>query len=125
MACRLQEPFGPEIILVLPKTTEGWLEHKAMDGARHRLLHELWKADRYKRLGVYYPVTAGGKPIYVHAKILTMDDKLLRVGSSNLNNRSMSFDTECDRGGSDRPVPGQRKCAIRSWRFAEILFVNI
>ena len=25
-----------------------------------------------------------------------MDDNLLRVGSSNLNNRSMSFDTECD-----------------------------
>ena len=51
---------APEIILVLPKTTEGWLEHKAMDGARHRLLHQLWKADLYKRLGVYYPVTAGG-----------------------------------------------------------------
>ena len=96
MARRLREPAGPEIVLVLPKTTEGWLEHKAMDGARHRLLYELWKADTHKRLGVYYPVTAGGEPIYVHAKILTMDDKLLRVGSSNLNNRSMSFDTECD-----------------------------
>ncbi|MDP3692892.1 phospholipase D-like domain-containing protein [Bradyrhizobium sp.] len=96
MGRRLQEPDGPEIILVLPETTEGWLEHKVMDGARHRLLHELWKADRHQRFGVYYPVTAGGKPIYVHAKILTMDDRLLRVGSSNLNNRSMSFDTECD-----------------------------
>ena len=110
MACRLQEPGGPEITLVLPKTTEGWLEHKAMDGARHRLLHQLWKADRYKRLGVYYPVTAGGKPIYVHAKILTMDDKLLRVGSSNLNNRSMSFDTECDLAvEATGPSLGQRK----------------
>ena len=96
MARRLREPHGPEIILVLPKTTEGWLEHKAMDGARYKLLQELWKADKDKRLGVYYPVTAGGQPIYVHAKILTMDDEVLRVGSSNLNNRSMSFDTECD-----------------------------
>ena len=25
-----------------------------------------------------------------------IDDRLLRVGSSNLNNRSMGFDTECD-----------------------------
>ena len=41
MACRLQEPGGPEIILVLPKTTEGWLEHKAMDGARLKLLRML------------------------------------------------------------------------------------
>ncbi len=87
--------IGPEIVLVLPKTTEGWLEHKAMDGAR-QATRRLWKADRYKRFGVYYPVAAGGKPIYVHAKILTIDDRLLRVGSSNLNNRSMSFDTECD-----------------------------
>jgi phosphatidylserine/phosphatidylglycerophosphate/cardiolipin synthase-like enzyme len=25
-----------------------------------------------------------------------LDDRLLRVGSSNLNNRSMGFDSECD-----------------------------
>lgn len=96
IASRLQEANGPEIILVLPKTTEGWLEHKVMDGARRKLLHLLWKADRNKRFGVFYPVTTGDKPIYVHAKILIVDDRLLRVGSSNLNNRSMSFDTECD-----------------------------
>ena len=41
-------------------------------------------------------MTAAGRPIYVHAKILVVDDRLLRVGSSNLNNRSMGFDTECD-----------------------------
>jgi phosphatidylserine/phosphatidylglycerophosphate/cardiolipin synthase-like enzyme len=32
----------------------------------------------------------------VHAKIMVIDDMLLRVGSSNLNNRSLSFYTECD-----------------------------
>ncbi|HEX6413305.1 MAG TPA: phospholipase D-like domain-containing protein [Burkholderiales bacterium] len=32
----------------------------------------------------------------MHAKIMVIDDRLLRVGSSNLNNRSMGFDTECD-----------------------------
>lgn len=96
MARRLREPDGPEIVIVLPESTEGWLEHKAMDGARSKLLHMLWRADLHKRLGVFYPVTAGGEPIYVHAKIMVIDDRLLRVGSSNLNNRSMGFDTECD-----------------------------
>ena len=67
-----------------------------MDGARLKLLHMLWRADRHKRFGVFYPVTAKGTPIYVHAKIMVIDDWLLRVGSSNLNNRSMGFDTECD-----------------------------
>ncbi|NKX87086.1 phospholipase D-like domain-containing protein [Nocardia coubleae] len=96
IAARLREPDGPEIVLVLPRHADGWLEQLAMDGARRRLLHLLWKADTEQRLGVYYPVTADGAPIYVHAKVLVVDDRLLRVGSSNLNNRSMGFDTECD-----------------------------
>jgi phosphatidylserine/phosphatidylglycerophosphate/cardiolipin synthase-like enzyme len=45
---------------------------------------------------VYWPVTDEGTPIYVHAKVLVVDDRLLRIGSSNLNNRSMGFDSECD-----------------------------
>ncbi|MGC0362628.1 phosphatidylserine/phosphatidylglycerophosphate/cardiolipin synthase-like enzyme [Rhodococcus sp. 27YEA15] len=96
MAARLAEPDGPEIVLVIPRNADGWLEQKAMDGARHDLLHLLWAADAHDRFGVFYPVTESGEPIYVHAKVLVMDDRLLRIGSSNLNNRSMGFDTECD-----------------------------
>jgi phospholipase D1/2 len=32
----------------------------------------------------------------VHSKVMIVDDRLLRVGSANLNNRSMGTDTECD-----------------------------
>ena len=32
----------------------------------------------------------------VHAKVMVVDDTFLRVGSANLNNRSMGTDTECD-----------------------------
>ena len=95
-AQRLREPHGPEIVIILPETADGWLEKKAMDGARQKLLHILWRADVHRHLGVFYPVTDAGKAIYVHAKIMVIDDRLLRVGSSNLNNRSMGFDTECD-----------------------------
>lgn len=96
IARRLGEENGPDIVLVIPRNADGWLEQKAMDGARHKLLHMLWKADIHDRFGVFHPVTAEGAPIYVHAKVLVMDDRLLRIGSSNLNNRSMGFDTECD-----------------------------
>ncbi len=96
LARRLSEAEGPEIVLVLPKTTEGWLEEKTMGGARYKLSHLLWRSDVYGRCGIYYPVTKDSVPIYVHAKIMVVDDILLRVGSSNLNNRSMGFDTECD-----------------------------
>lgn len=96
ICARLQEEDGPEIILVLPRNAEGWLRQKAMDGARVRMLEHIWAHDPHGRFAAYYPVTASEQPIYVHAKILVMDEGLIRVGSSNLNNRSMGFDTECD-----------------------------
>ncbi len=96
IAERLAEADGPEFVIVLPQKAEGWLRQKAMDGARERLLNYLWANDPHGRLAAYYPVTQEGAAIYVHAKVLIVDDWLIRVGSSNLNNRSMGFDTECD-----------------------------
>jgi phosphatidylserine/phosphatidylglycerophosphate/cardiolipin synthase-like enzyme len=96
LAARLSEDDGPEIVIVLPRSSESPLEQQAMDSARHLLIQVLWAADDHHRLGVYWPVTDRGAPIYVHSKVLVVDDRLLRVGSSNLNNRSMGFDSECD-----------------------------
>jgi hypothetical protein len=56
-------------------------------------LHE---HDPHDRLRLYHPFTAGGQPIYVHAKVTVVDDEVLRVGSSNFNNRSLRLDSECD-----------------------------
>lgn len=67
-----------------------------MDSARARLFEALKARDVHGRLRIYHPFTTRGVPIYVHAKILIVDDRLIRVGSSNMNNRSMRLDTECD-----------------------------
>jgi len=67
-----------------------------MGSARAILVRELADVAAKDRFRIYHPVAAGGAPIYVHAKIMIIDDTLLRVGSSNLNNRSMGFDTEAD-----------------------------
>ncbi|HZC51872.1 MAG TPA: phospholipase D-like domain-containing protein [Mycobacterium sp.] len=96
LAARLREVDGPEIAIVIPRRGNNPLERGTMDSARHRLIQVLWAADEHRRLGVYWPVTDGGAPIYVHSKVLVIDDRLLRIGSSNLNNRSMGFDSECD-----------------------------
>jgi uncharacterized membrane protein YdjX (TVP38/TMEM64 family) len=32
----------------------------------------------------------------VHSKLMVVDDRILRIGSANLNNRSMGADSECD-----------------------------
>lgn len=96
LAARLHEADGPEIVIVLPRRGNNPLERGTMDSARHRLIQELWAADEHRRLGVYWPVTDGDAPIYIHSKVLVVDDRLLRIGSSNINNRSMGFDSECD-----------------------------
>jgi phosphatidylserine/phosphatidylglycerophosphate/cardiolipin synthase-like enzyme len=96
IAARLDEPDGPEIVIINPVKAEGWLEPIAMDTARARLIEALQNRDRYDRLRIYHPVTRGGNAIYVHAKVTIIDGEILRIGSSNFNNRSMRLDTECD-----------------------------
>ena len=96
IACRLEQTDGPEVVLVNPVSSHGWLEPIAMDTARARLFEALRRLDRHGRLRLYHPVTASGEAIYVHAKLMVVDDEVLHVGSSNMNNRSMRLDTECD-----------------------------
>ncbi|MEW6394986.1 MAG: phospholipase D-like domain-containing protein [Pseudomonadota bacterium] len=96
IAERLREADGPEIVVINSKRARGWVEEKAMGAARRRLLGYLRSADHHGRFRIYSPVTPAGAPIYVHAKVLVVDDRILRIGSANLNNRSMGFDTECD-----------------------------
>ncbi len=96
IAKRLAEPDGPEFVIVNPLTVEGWVEEEVMTPARTKLVQTLQKADPNGRLRVYTPVTRDGCDIYVHSKITIVDGELLRVGSANLNNRSMGLDSECD-----------------------------
>ena len=105
IAKRLAEPEGPEFVLINPTTSDNWLGTLAMDTARARLAEAMRRHDTYGRFRIYHPVTTKGQPIYVHAKLMVIDDHYLRVGSSNINNRSMRFDQECDvaleAGGSE------------------------
>lgn len=96
IAGRLSEPNGPECIVINPKVVQGWIYEEVMSPARAELVRLLADADRYDRFRVYTPVNGGAEDIYVHSKITIIDDEILRVGSANLNNRSMGLDSECD-----------------------------
>ncbi len=101
---RLSETGGPEVIIVLPYGCPGVPQAMGMDPRRDALLDTLREADHEGRLGVFWPAVRGeatkdvyGRDsVYVHAKTLVVDDRLLRIGSANLNNRSMGLDTELD-----------------------------
>ncbi|MCG6923175.1 MAG: VTT domain-containing protein [Acidobacteria bacterium] len=94
---RLGDRDGPEVVLVLPRRCPGWLEQRTVGLLRRRRLQQLREADRGGRLRVVFPEVPGvDDGVFVHAKVMVVDNTLARVGSANLSNRSMGFDTELD-----------------------------
>jgi phosphatidylserine/phosphatidylglycerophosphate/cardiolipin synthase-like enzyme len=99
LARSLARPQGPEIMVLMTHKSKGLLEQLIMGFNRDRLTRRLKRADRFGRLRVWYPQIdskEGPQQILVHSKLIIVDDLFLRVGSSNLNNRSIGLDTECD-----------------------------
>ena len=93
----LQQPRGPEIIVVLPAKQEGWMEDRTMGAMRNKLMSQVFEADRYQRFGAFHPRIRGvGDKLTVHTKLMVIDDRYIMVGSANLNNRSMGLDTEAN-----------------------------
>ena len=87
-----------EVVIVAPRRLASWIERRTMRNGRIRF----WRAVRAaapERVRLLYPsVEQDGKrtDTMVHAKVMVIDDRLLRIGSANLSNRSMGVDTECD-----------------------------
>ena len=118
LAARLAGQDPPEIVLVTRLLSHGWLEEHTMHVLRTRLVKKLREADHRRRFEVYYPHVPSldeGTCIDCHSKVMVVDDEWLRVGSANLSNRSMGFDTECDLTFEARRTPRVRK-AVREFR---------
>ncbi|WP_184467791.1 phospholipase D-like domain-containing protein [Rhizobium esperanzae] len=105
IAARLREDDGPEVVVICTRSSHGLIEKLVMGSNRDRLIRRLKRADRADRLRVYYPVVPGPVPmpgkdsgveVLIHSKLILADDALVRIGSSNLNNRSEGLDCECD-----------------------------
>jgi phosphatidylserine/phosphatidylglycerophosphate/cardiolipin synthase-like enzyme len=96
LARRLAEPEGPEVVLVTTGQAPSWFDRLTMDNARGAMVWRLRAADVFGRLRALYPVTSAGSKIIVHSKTSIFDDRIVRVGSANLNNRSFGFDTEIE-----------------------------
>lgn len=98
LAERLRQCPALEVVMVAPRAHESWIEKRTMRNGRIRFWQRVGPAGG-ERVRLLYPaVEQGGKATdtMIHSKIMVIDDWLLRVGSANLNNRSMGADTECD-----------------------------
>ncbi|WP_156379865.1 MULTISPECIES: phospholipase D-like domain-containing protein [unclassified Rhizobium] len=117
---RLARPDGPEVLIVVTRISHGFIEKVIMGTNRDRLIRRLKRNDPYDRLRVMYAVVPsddedGQQEVLVHSKLVIIDDRFLRLGSSNLNNRSEGMDTEADM--AIEAVSEEQRAAIADIRY--------
>lgn len=118
LALRLDEADGPEVVVIGPSNSPSYFDQLTMDSARTLAMNRLHEADRHGRFSAYCARTPGDQPVIVHAKVLIVDDWLLKVGSTNLNNRSTGLDSELD--VAVEATDEETKISIRAFRHREI-----
>lgn len=99
LAQRMVEMPSLRVLMVTPRAHSSWLETQTMQGGRAAFMRPFHAAGVTDRLRVVYPLVRNGdqsSAVMVHSKLMIVDDDFLRIGSANLNNRSMGVDTECD-----------------------------
>ena len=84
-----------DVVVMLPKKPERFKEEFTVGLPQAETLWELASCAREHghRFGVYN-VASGDTFVYIHAKLMVVDDCFLTVGSANLTNRSMTIDSE-------------------------------
>ena len=98
LAERLAQVPELQVLIVAPRRHESWVERQTMRNGRIRFWRRIAGAGG-DRVRLVYPAVEPGSDTtdtMVHSKVMIVDDRLLRIGSANLNNRSMGADTECD-----------------------------
>lgn len=116
LARQLRRRRKLEVVIVAPHKHEAWIEWRTMRNGRIRFAQRLLRAAA-SRVRLLYPEVTSGEvtaDTMVHSKVMVVDDRLLRIGSANMNNRSMGADTECDLVVEARN--GGERAAIRAVR---------
>jgi phospholipase D1/2 len=111
LVARMRAQPQLEVLVVTSRDPGGWLEAETMGVGRQHFMAAFDEPSLAARIQFVAPLARSDAPadedaskitvdgvlaIRVHAKVLIVDDGFLRIGSSNLNNRSMGYDTECD-----------------------------
>lgn len=99
LAQRMVDVPQLRVLIVTPKLHSSWFESQAMQSGRGGFIGQFVAAGVMDRVRFLYPSTRDGgreAAVMVHSKVMIVDDRIFRVGSANLNNRSMGADTECD-----------------------------
>ena len=112
---RLEEALkrGVHVLLVVARDYDAPGLSIIADRLRHQVVERLQEAGG-DRLHVFHLEQPNGKQIYVHSKLMIVDDCYASVGSANFNARSLTNDTELQLGIVDEElvdieIAGQRQ----------------
>ena len=106
LVSKLEAEKGPEILLNFPLSYPGFFERAVYGNLRRKALKRLLKADKQGRLKIVHPARSGENKknfVIVHSKFMAVDNRLLTLGSANLNKRSMKTDREINICLESRP----------------------
>lgn len=116
-----------QIVIIVPDRMHALFEEIGMGMAQVKILRSLKEiaTEAGHAFGIFYPasIIQDGQgvvevPSYIHAKLLLVDDRFLTIGSANIANRSMGFDSELN--VSWEASSGSQRKLIRSIRQARI-----
>ncbi len=96
---QLRKEPALRVLLVSCYEPNGIMERIAMWGGRVRFKDTLTSGGVGARVAMAYPAChENGKeaPVRIHSKLMIIDNTYLRIGSANINDRSMGMDTEFD-----------------------------
>lgn len=87
-----------EVVIVAPHAHESLVERRTMRNGRIRFWRTVREAGggRVRLLSPRVEKDGRNVDTMIHSKVMVVDDRFLRVGSANMNNRSMGADSECD-----------------------------
>lgn len=88
-----------QIVVILPKGQHALVEAIAVGLAQATMLKSLRDvaSEEGHSIGIYYSLGEPQDrdiPVYIHSKLMIVDDRFMTVGSANTSNRSMGLDTE-------------------------------
>lgn len=132
LSSRLQEPEGPEVIIIMPRELPDALGRMTMGVSSAVQLSHLIDHDHHHRLGIFNLRSPDdlAANVKVHSKTMIIDGALVTLGSANINGRSFSLDSEvnatilgpAEEGGSsagDAPSPAGDISAIEDRLLAQ------
>ena len=109
--CALVDPLedalerGVHVVMVVAREDVNWAARPTSNRLRHEVVERLLKAggDRFHIFHLEQPF-GEREQIYVHAKLMIVDDCYASIGSANFNGRSMTNDTEIEIGVVDEDL---------------------